>query len=77
MKAALPGILAASAGFAGTVLQLFISMVLAGVLLANAQAAYKVTLALANRLFGERGLEFQQLVGQPFAASPTEYWELP
>ena len=63
IKSALPGILSASAGFASTVVQLLISILLSGVLLANAQAAYKVTLALANRLFGERGLEFQQLVG--------------
>jgi predicted PurR-regulated permease PerM len=37
--------------------------VVSGVLLANAQAAYKVTRSLANRLFGEKGPEFQELVG--------------
>jgi len=63
IKTALPGILAASAGFVGTMVQLLISIVLSGVLLANAQAAYQVTRSLANRLFGEQGPEFQSLVG--------------
>ena len=63
IKSALPGILAASAGFASTIVQLLISIVLSGVLLANAQAAYEVTRSLANRLFGEQGPEFQRLVG--------------
>ncbi len=63
IRSALPGILAASAGFASTIVQLLISIVLSGVLLANAQAAYEVTRSLANRLFGEQGPEFQSLVG--------------
>lgn len=63
LKSAVPGILAASAGFAGTLVQLLISIVLSGVLLANAQAAYEVTRSLAIRLFGEQGPEFQSLVG--------------
>ena len=63
IKAALPGLLSASAGASLTVLQLLLSILLSGVLLANAQAAYEVTRTLANRLFGDRGREFQQLVG--------------
>ena len=63
IKSALPGILAASASFAGTLVQLLISIALSGVLLANAQAAYEVTRSLAIRLFGEQGPEFQRLVG--------------
>jgi predicted PurR-regulated permease PerM len=63
IKSAVPGLLAASAGFASTIVQLLISIVLSGVLLANAQAAYQVTRSLANRLFGEQGPEFQSLVG--------------
>ena len=55
IKSALPGLLAASAGFVGTLVQLLISIVLSGVLLANAQAAYEVTRSLANRLFGDEG----------------------
>ena len=63
IKSALPGILAASAGFASTILQLLLSIVLSGVLLANAQAGYEVTRSLANRLFGEQGPEYHRLVG--------------
>ena len=63
IKSAVPGLLAASASFVGTLVQLLISIVLSGVLLANAQAAYEVTRSLANRLFGEEGPEFHRLVG--------------
>lgn len=64
IKAALPGVLSASAGFGMTVLQLLLSIIVSGVLLANAQAAYELTRSLANRLFGKKGPEFQQLVGK-------------
>ena len=64
IKAALPGVLSASAGFGLTVLQLLLSIVVSGVLLANAQGAYEVARALAHRLFGEKGPEFQELVGK-------------
>lgn len=64
IKAALPGVLSASAGFGLTVLQLLLSILVSGVLLANARAAYEVTCSLANRIFGEKGPEFQQLVGR-------------
>jgi predicted PurR-regulated permease PerM len=63
IKAALPGVLSATAGLGATVLQLLLSIIVAGVLLANAQAAYELTRSLANRLFDERGPEFQELVG--------------
>jgi predicted PurR-regulated permease PerM len=63
IKRFLPGLLSASAGIGFTVLQLLLSIVVAGVLLANAEAAYEVTCSLASRLFGEKGPEFQQLVG--------------
>ena len=64
IKAALPGVLSASAGFGLTVLQLLLSIIVSGVLLANARAAYELTRSLANRLFGKKGPEFQQLVGK-------------
>jgi len=64
IKAALPGVLSASAGFGLTVLQLLLAIIVSGVLLANAKGAYEVTRALAFRLFGEKGPEFQQLVGK-------------
>ena len=44
-------------------LQLLLSIVVAGVLLANPRAAFEMTRALANRLFGSKGPEFQELVG--------------
>lgn len=63
IKAVLPGLLSASVGISLMVLQLLLSILVAGVLLANAQAAHEVMCSLANRLFGERGPEFQQLIG--------------
>ena len=63
IKAVLPGVLSATAGLGGTVLQLLLSIIVSGVILANAQAAYEMTRSLANRLFGEKGPEFQELVG--------------
>lgn len=63
IKAALPGFLSASAGIGMTALQLLLSVVVAGILLANAHAVYNLTSALANRLFGDKGAEFQQLIG--------------
>jgi predicted PurR-regulated permease PerM len=63
IKSALPGILAATAGLGSTVLQFLLAVLLSGLLLANADAAYKVTRSLAIRLFGEQGPEYQQLVG--------------
>ncbi len=63
MKSALPGILSASAGVGSTVLQFFLSILLSGILLANAQAAYRLTQSLSIRLFGDEGPEYQKLVG--------------
>jgi len=63
IKPMLAGLLSASAGIGLTVLQLFLSILVAGVLLANAKAGYEVTCSLFNRLFGDKGLEFQKLVG--------------
>lgn len=63
IKSAIPVILSATAGVGSTVVQFLLAIVLSGFLLANAQAAYNVTRALANRLFGEEGPEYQRLVG--------------
>lgn len=63
VKAAIPGVLSATAGLGSTVLQLLLSIIVSGVLLANAPAAYQLIHSLADRLFGEKGLEYQQLVG--------------
>jgi predicted PurR-regulated permease PerM len=63
IKAVVPGLLSASAGIGLTVLQFALSIVVAGVLLANAEAAYELTCALARRFFGDQGPEVQQLIG--------------
>ena len=62
IKGALPGVLTATAGLGATVLQLLLSIVLSGVLLANAEAAYKMTRSLFHRIFSEKGRDFQELV---------------
>jgi predicted PurR-regulated permease PerM len=63
LKKILPGLLSVSAGIGLTVLQFFFSILISGALLAKAQSAAEVTRAFANRIFGERGDEFQNLVG--------------
>jgi predicted PurR-regulated permease PerM len=63
LKTILPGLLSASAGIGLTVLQFFFSILISGALLAKAQSAAAVTRAFSNRLFGERGAEFQNLIG--------------
>ena len=63
IKSVLPGVLSATAGLGATVLQLLLSIVVSGVLLANAKAGYEMTRSLFERLFGEKGLEYQELVG--------------
>ena len=63
IKAVIPELLSASAGIGLTLLQLILSIVLAGVLLANAQESAKVSRAFADRLFGNRGAEFDKLMG--------------
>jgi len=71
IKAVVPGVLSASAGIGLTVLQFALSIVVAGVLLANAQAAYEVTCSLCDRFFGEKGREIQQLIGSTIRSVTT------
>ena len=63
LKTILSGLLSASAGIGLTVLQFFFSILISGALLAKAQSAEAVARAFCNRLLGERGAEFQNLVG--------------
>jgi predicted PurR-regulated permease PerM len=63
IKALLPWLLSASAAIGLTVLQFVLSIVVAGVLLANASGCGTVTRSLAHRLFGDRGPEFEDLAG--------------
>jgi predicted PurR-regulated permease PerM len=61
IKAVIPQLLLASAGVGLAVVQWILSIIIAGVLLANSTRAAKVTRSLAIRLFGERGTEFEHL----------------
>ena len=63
IKAIVPGLLSASAGIGLTVLQFALSIIVAGALLANSRGAAGAAHSLANRIFGDKGLEFEQLVG--------------
>ena len=71
IKAVMPSVFTASAGFGFTMLQFLLSILVAGVLLAKAQAAYEVTCLLANRLFGEKGPELQQLMATTIRSVTT------
>ena len=63
VRALIPGLLSASAGIGLTVLQFVLSIVVVGVLLANASGCATVSRSLASRLFGDRGPEFEELAG--------------
>jgi predicted PurR-regulated permease PerM len=63
LKAVIPGLLSASAAVGLTVLQFVLSIIVSGVLLATAQGGEKVARSLANRLFGDKGPEFENLAG--------------
>ena len=71
IKAVMPSVFTASAGFGFTMLQFLLSILVAGALLAKAQAAYEVTCLLANRVFGKKGPEFQQLIGATIRSVTT------
>ena len=71
ITAVAPKLLSAITGIGGTVLQFILSILVSGLLLANAQAGYEVTRSLANRLFGEKGPEFQELVGSTIRSVTT------
>jgi predicted PurR-regulated permease PerM len=71
IKAAVPGVLSISAGIGLTMVQFALAIVVAGVLLANSQAAYDATCALCNRFFAERGPEVQKLIGATIRSVTT------
>jgi len=62
LKVATQYLLSASAGISLTVLQFALSIVIAGFILANANAVAGAMGSLAGRLFGENGPEFERLV---------------
>lgn len=61
VKALVRELLMASAGIGLAVLQWILSILVTGVLLANATNGAKIASALANRIFGQRGREFEDL----------------
>jgi len=63
IKGAIPEILSASAGVGFTVIQFFLAILVSGTLLANAVPVARLSRALCIRIFGEKGPEYQQLVG--------------
>lgn len=63
IRGVLPEVFSASAGIGLTVLQFALSIVVAGAILANADGAYQLARSLANRIFDEKGPEFQELIG--------------
>jgi len=71
LKAVVPGLLSASAGVGLTVLQFVLSIIVSGVLLATAQGGAKVARSLANRLFGDKGPEFEELAGATIRSVTT------
>lgn len=71
IKALIPEVVSASAGIGLTVLQFILSIVVAGILLANARAAHELTCSLCKRIFGDRGPELQQLMGSTIRSVTT------
>jgi predicted PurR-regulated permease PerM len=71
IKAVIPKLLLASAGIGLAVLQWILSIVVSGVLLANAASGAKVARSFANRLFGENGPEFEELAGATIRSVTT------
>ena len=63
IRALIPELLLASAGVGLAVLQWIFSILIAGALLANSASGAKIASALATRVFGDKGPEFEQLAG--------------
>ena len=63
LRAVAPRLLSFSAGIGLTVLEFVLSILVAGVLLANASGCATISHLLAHRLFSERGAEFEALAG--------------
>jgi predicted PurR-regulated permease PerM len=61
IKSIIPKLLFTSASVVLALLQWVLSILVAGVLLANAEAGARVAHSLATRLFGNRGPEFEEL----------------
>ena len=62
VKSVLPEVLAATAGLGLTVVEFLLSILVAGALLANADAATRAARSMFRRIFAEKGPEYHQLV---------------
>jgi predicted PurR-regulated permease PerM len=71
IRAFIPELLLASAGIGLAVLQWILSILVAGVLLANAATGAKIARLLSNRLFGDKGPEFEELAGATIRSVTT------
>ncbi|HZR63956.1 MAG TPA: AI-2E family transporter [Terriglobales bacterium] len=71
MKAAVPVLVSTSAGIGLTVLEFALSILVAGVLLANAQSGAATSRSIAERLFGDRAAEFETLAGATIRSVTT------
>ena len=71
LKTVIPELLRASAGVGFAVLEWILSILVAGVLLANVQTGAKVARSLSNRFFGDRGGEFEELAASTIRSVTT------
>jgi predicted PurR-regulated permease PerM len=71
IKAIIPELLLASAGIGLAVMQWILSIFVAGVLLANAATGAKIARLLSNRLFDDKGPEFEELAGATIRSVTT------
>ena len=71
LKAGASGLLSAAAGAGLSVLQFFVSILIAGFFLANSSRCARVSRRLAVHLFGNRGEEFEALAGATIRSVTT------
>ena len=71
VKAMVPRLVSASADLGLTALQFVLSILVAGVLLAKAKAGTAAASSLFNRLFGNKGCEFEELTGSTIRSVTT------
>jgi len=71
IKDLVSSLLSASAGVGMAVLQLALSILVAGVLLANADAGRRVSSSLSHRILGDQGPEFEALAASTIRSGTT------
>jgi len=71
IQKSIPALLSASAGIGGAVLMFIFAIVLAGYLLATSEANGRFASKLFIRIFGEQGLEFEDLVASTIKTVAT------